>query len=67
MAKYWTKAGARIAIFGVENQSQPDADMPLRIIGYDGASYKEQSLQHDAAKNTVRSCPFPRIPPSPSS
>lgn len=64
VAKYWTKAGARIAIFGVENQSQPDADMPLRIIGYDGASYKEQSLQHDAAKKhreIVSIPPYPAI------
>lgn len=34
---------------GWENQTQVDQMMPLRIIGYDGASYKEQLLKGDSA------------------
>lgn len=63
VAKFWTAGGTRIAILGVENQTKPDADMPLRIIGYDGASYKEQSLQHDAAKRKSADIkPLPTYP-----
>ena len=63
VAKFWSKAGARIAILGVENQTKPDPDMAMRIIGYDGASYKEQALQHDAAKNDKE---IQFIPPYPA-
>ena len=27
---------------GIENESWPEEDMPLRIIGYDGAAYRDQ-------------------------
>lgn len=42
VAKRWTKNRIRIACVGLENQSEPDADMPLRVIGYDGAEYRAQ-------------------------
>lgn len=32
----------RIAFLGIENQSVYDRDMPLRVIGYDGAAYRAQ-------------------------
>ena len=46
-AKYWNngrneKAEVRIAFFGIENQTAYDRDMPLRIIGYDGAAYRSE-------------------------
>ena len=41
-AKYWRHSKVRIAIFGLENQSTADNDMPLRTYGYDGASYRDQ-------------------------
>lgn len=63
VAKFWSQAGTRIAIIGIENQSKPDPDMPLRVMGYDGASYKEQALQHDAAE---RDKTIKRLPPYPS-
>ena len=44
VAKYWKGGTIRICIFGFENQTQIDKDMPLRIICYDGASYKQQLL-----------------------
>ena len=45
-AKYWLSGNIRLALIGLENQSEIDADMPLRIIGYDGAAYRDQ-LNHD--------------------
>ena len=32
----------RLSCFGFENQSDYDKDMPIRVIGYDGASYRAQ-------------------------
>lgn len=43
-AKYWSQGGVKIALCGLENQSCIDQDMPLRIISYDGAAYREQLL-----------------------
>ena len=42
VAKYWDKKILRAALFGIENQSAIDPDMPLRVIGYDGAAYRNQ-------------------------
>lgn len=41
----------RIASIGIENQTGVDADMPLRVIGYDGASYRSQLLSDNASQN----------------
>ncbi len=40
--KAWKKGYIRIAMCGIENQTTVDADMPLRIISYDGAGYRAQ-------------------------
>ena len=45
VAKYWKESEISIALYGVENQTVPDRDMPLRVIGYDGASYRRQLLK----------------------
>ena len=45
-AKYWKHDEIRIALCGLENQTKPDRDMVLRILGYDGAAYKEQVNLH---------------------
>ena len=42
VAKYWRTVNVRIAFLGIENQSVPDVDMPLRVISYDGAAYRSQ-------------------------
>ena len=42
VAKRWCKQNIRIACVGLENQTRPDPDMPLRVIGYDGAEYRSQ-------------------------
>lgn len=42
-AKYWNGPNKiRLAILGVENQTAIDPMMPVRVIGYDGASYRKQ-------------------------
>lgn len=51
VVKYWKNKSARIVIYGIENQTEEDKDMPFRIIGYDGASYRAQLLEQD--KNIV--------------
>ena len=43
-AKYWKKGKVKIALLGLENQTEPDQDMPFRVIGYDGAAYRSQLL-----------------------
>ena len=44
VSKFWKNGEIRISILGLENQTVPDKDMPLRVISYDGASYKQQLL-----------------------
>lgn len=42
VAKQWKNTDMRIAMLGLENQTNMDDDMPLRVICYDGASYRSQ-------------------------
>lgn len=46
IAKYWKKGECIFALFGLENQTQPDKFMPVRILGYDAASYRSQLLKN---------------------
>ena len=50
VSKFWKNGEIRIAILGIENQTKQDSDMPLRIISYDGASYKQQLLNEKQKK-----------------
>lgn len=43
--KYWKRKHVCISVYGIENQTKIDSAMPLRVIGYDGASYREQALK----------------------
>ncbi len=47
VAKYWKKGLVRLALYGLENQTTSDPDMPLRLFGYDGAAYRAQLLADD--------------------
>ena len=47
VAKYWKNGEIRIALCGIENQTAVDRDMPLRVIGYDGAAYRNQLGKSD--------------------
>lgn len=43
--KLWKNFNIRIALYGIENQTEREKYMPFRTIGYDGASYRSQLLQ----------------------
>lgn len=45
VSKIWKNGEIRISILGLENQTDPDKDMPLRVINYDAAAYKQQILK----------------------
>ena len=49
VAKYWTDKNCyiRLALLGVENQLAIDMDMPLRVMGYDGSSYRDEMNQDE--------------------
>lgn len=51
VAKYWKKENVAITMYGIENQIKIDKNMPFRMIGYDGASYRGQLL--DKRKSVV--------------
>ena len=42
IVKLWKERDIEFAIYGMENQTLPEKYMPLRILGYDGASYRSQ-------------------------
>lgn len=50
VAKRWKKENIRLACVGFENQTEADPDMPLRVIGYDGAEYRAQLLAENEAE-----------------
>lgn len=47
VAKIWKKNGIRIALCGLENQTKIDKYMPLRVMGYEGASYRDMLKNGD--------------------
>ncbi len=51
VSKFWKNGEVRISILGFENQTVQDSKMPLRVISYDGASYKQQLLDSNDEKN----------------
>lgn len=48
VAKYWRKGQVRISFLGLENQTSRDSDIALRVIGYDGAAYRDELKLGDA-------------------
>ena len=50
VSKFWKNGEIRISILGIENKTAQDSDMPLRVISYDGASYKQQLLDKNQKK-----------------
>lgn len=40
-----------LACVGLENQTEADPDMTLRVMGYDGAEYRAQLLADNSVKN----------------
>ena len=60
VAKVWLTSGIRFALFGLENQTDVDPDMVLRVFSYDGSSYKEQVI-HNKKKGVKKWRPYPVI------
>ena len=54
VAKLWKNGQIRLALLGLENQSSIDRDMPLRVISYDGAAYRDQLNHDEEGKPKVR-------------
>lgn len=48
VSKIWTNGVFNIACLGIENQTNIDVNMPLRVISYDGNIYKKQADDHVA-------------------
>lgn len=55
--KLWKDKGVNIALYGIENQTKAEKVMPLRILSYDGASYRAQLLKSASG----RLCPVVTI------
>ena len=51
IAKIWKKMNIRIAFFGLENQTGIDFAMPLRIMNYDAAVYRNQIRKEKGDEN----------------
>ena len=41
-AKYWHDREIRLSLLGLENMTEPERDLVLRVFGYDGAAYRAQ-------------------------
>lgn len=42
IAKFWLNGRIKIALVGLENQTDVDYDMIFRVLGYDGITYRDQ-------------------------
>lgn len=42
VAKIWKECNIELALYGLENQTKVEKLMPLRVMGYEGASYRSQ-------------------------
>lgn len=40
--KAWTDGRIQIALLGLEHQTEPEKQMAVRVIGYEGANYRSQ-------------------------
>ena len=47
ISKYWSPGKVTISLIGLENQTGIDQKMPLRVMSYDGASYRNQLRGND--------------------
>ena len=53
VTKKWIKNNVSLSMFGIENQTAVEKFMPLRVIGYDGASYRTQLLNLESEKRKL--------------
>ncbi|MCR5778864.1 MAG: Rpn family recombination-promoting nuclease/putative transposase [Lachnospiraceae bacterium] len=57
VSKVWLNNQLRIALVGFENQTEYDNTAPMRVMSYDGASYKAQLAEIDRCKRKKVSPP----------
>ncbi|MCR5543082.1 MAG: Rpn family recombination-promoting nuclease/putative transposase [Eubacterium sp.] len=50
IGKRWSKGSFIISSLGLENQNKYFKNMPVRVIGYDGANYREQLLKGEDSR-----------------
>ena len=55
ISKKWIKKDIILSFLGIENQTKIDSDMPFRVIGYEGVSYKYMLA------NKIKPCPVVTI------
>ena len=53
VSKYWKSNNIRIALLGIENQTVPEDDMPMRVMGYDGLAYRDQ-IRYETDEKGIR-------------
>ena len=53
VTKLYSRNEVRLALVGVEHQTQVDKDEPFRVIGYDGAAYRSQLLKNSRERYPV--------------
>lgn len=52
--KLWKKSMLKLMLVGIENQTTISRYMPLRVIGYDGAAYRDQVPERGQGKKGER-------------
>ena len=61
IAKHWMDNSIRISLMGIENETVAEDDIPLRVIGYDDASYRDQIRYemdaHGRRRKIIDKCP----------
>ena len=60
-AKFWHDREIRLALWGLENMTEPERDLVLRAFSYDGAAYREQVNDRISARR-MRRTPRPVYP-----
>ncbi|MBQ9564414.1 MAG: transposase [Synergistaceae bacterium] len=54
VSKLWKRGNIVFCFLGMENQTEPDGDMPVRVFGYDAADYRGQLARRDAEIRAAR-------------
>ena len=54
VSKYWRRSMVKLVLIGLENMTSVSRYMPLRVIGYDGAAYRDQIPEKSRSKKGRR-------------
>ena len=52
--KLWVSGNMVICLFGIENQTTVDRDMPVRVFGYEAGDYRLQAVKRRDEANAAR-------------